>query len=44
MAQKPTSARDVIRSHRRHSRIKPAAPAGADGSGTFAETMIVKLV
>ena len=41
MAQKPTSARGVIRSRRRHSSSRPATPDGADGNGTFADTMMV---
>jgi hypothetical protein len=44
IAQKPTSARGVIRFRRRHSRINPATPEGADGRGTFAEMGMVKLV
>jgi hypothetical protein len=34
----------VIWSRRRHRRISPATPAGAEGKGTLAETCTVKLV
>jgi hypothetical protein len=41
MAQKPTSARGARSSRRRHSRISPATPAGADGKGSFCDSMMV---
>jgi hypothetical protein len=41
MAQKPTSARGVISLRRRTSRISPAMPAGADGKGSFSDSMMV---
>ena len=41
MMMKPAKARGVIKSRRRHSRMSPATPDGAEGNGTFADTMIV---
>jgi len=41
MMMKQAKARGVIKSRRRHRRISPAIPHGAEGNGTFADTMIV---
>jgi len=38
---KPAKARGVIKSRRRQRRMSPATPDGAEGNGTFADTMIV---
>ena len=41
MAKKPISARGVMSLRRRISRISPATPAGADGKGSFCDSMMV---
>ena len=38
------SAFAVMLSRRRHSRISPAMPDGAEGNGTFVEIWMVKFV
>jgi hypothetical protein len=41
MMMKHAKSRGLIKSRRRHRRMSPAIPDGAEGNGTFADTMIV---